>query len=82
MLGENHSLLNEFPEYEHTIMDLMASNNKFSKEAKTYDAIDREIRKLEMRDAPIDDIDMKKLKLQRAELKDSLHRQLETETSE
>ncbi|WP_017444965.1 YdcH family protein [Gayadomonas joobiniege] len=81
MLGENHSLLNEFPEYEHTIMDLMESNQKFSKEAKTYDAIDREIRKLELRDQPIDDIDMKKMKLQRAELKDSLHQQLENESN-
>ncbi|WP_210397342.1 YdcH family protein [Motiliproteus sediminis] len=76
MLGENHSLLNEFPEFNDTIESLKQSNSAFADEVKRYDLLDAEIRKLELRDSPIADDEMLALKNQRAESKDDLYQQL------
>ncbi|QXO16066.1 MULTISPECIES: YdcH family protein [Vibrio] len=73
MLGENHSLAHEYPEHMDTISQLSASDDTFAENASNYDALDREIRKLELRGAPIDDHNMNSMKLNRAELKDWLH---------
>lgn len=74
MLGENHSLDKEFPQYQDTIDMLMQSNEVFAKESKHYNELDREIRKLELNDAPIADDEMHLLKHERAVLKDELYR--------
>ncbi|RTR29770.1 YdcH family protein [Shewanella atlantica] len=79
MLGEDHSLINEFPEYQEIIVQLSQSNESFAKGAKHYDALDREIRELELKGAPIDDESMHQLKHDRAELKDSLFQRLAIE---
>ncbi len=76
MLGENHSLLNEFPDHKAQIESLMSSDSVFAEDTKTYNALDKEIRTLEMRDSPIEDIEMHRLKARRAELKDSLFERL------
>ena len=76
MLGENHSLLNEFPELRELINKLNQSNTEFSEMAKHYDALDSSIRQLELENAPIGDDEMHKLKRQRAELKDKLYQYL------
>jgi uncharacterized protein YdcH (DUF465 family) len=76
MLGEEHSLLNEFPELQETIVALVESDQAFKKQNKQYNAIDKEIRKLELRDSPIADEEMHQLKQERSELKDLLHKQL------
>jgi uncharacterized protein YdcH (DUF465 family) len=73
MLGENHSLIHEFPEYKDVIVMLSQSNEAFAKQAKKYNMLDEEIRKLELKGAPIDDDDMHQLKHDRALLKDSLY---------
>ena len=55
MLGEDHSLINEFPEYKDLIAQLVANDEAFAKDAKHYDGLDEEIRNLELNGAPIDD---------------------------
>ena len=76
MLGEDHSLLNDFPELTDTINSLMASDPTFAADNKRYTALDKEIRTLELRGSPIDDQAMHQLKHDRAELKDSLYQRL------
>ena len=76
MLGEDHSLSVEFPEYKDAISELVGSDEVFAADAKRYDAVDAEIRSLEERGAPIDDDAMHALKNERASLKDSLYSRL------
>ncbi len=73
MLGENHSLTHEFPEHLDTIAQLAESDSSFAENARNYNALDKEIRVLELQGSPIDDREMNVLKLNRAELKDWLH---------
>ncbi len=76
MLGEDHSLLHEFPQYETAISRLMSSDATFAADTKHYNALDKEIRTLELRGGPIEDTAMNRLKLERAGLKDSLYHRL------
>ncbi len=76
MLGENHSLAHEFPEHLDTINELSQSDEAFSSSASHYNALDKEIRTLELRGGPIDDQSMNQLKLERAGLKDMLHQRI------
>lgn len=76
MLGENHSLLNDFPEHKDAIASLSENDESFRADNKRYTALDKEIRDLELRGAPIEDHEMHKLKHDRAELKDSLYQRL------
>lgn len=76
MLGEDHSLTKDFPEHLNTIAKLNTDGSEFAGKAKQYDELDKEIRKLELQDAPIDDEAMSQLKHNRAELKDWLYQRL------
>jgi len=76
MLGEDHSLANEFPQYMSSIVRLVASDTSFAKDTEQYNALDTEIRKLELQGAPISDEDMHQKKHDRAVLKDSLYQRL------
>ncbi|OLQ84299.1 hypothetical protein BIY21_05270 [Vibrio ponticus] len=76
MLGEDHSLLNEFPEHGEVIHKLSQSDLSFANDVKEYNSLDKEIRVLELRGAPIDDAEMNKLKHSRAVLKDSLYQRI------
>lgn len=76
MLGEQHSLENDFPDFKDQLQTLMATNERFIADNKRYNALDKEIRVLEMRDSPIKDEAMHQLKHDRAELKDKLYQQL------
>ncbi|MBT8102309.1 MAG: YdcH family protein [Gammaproteobacteria bacterium] len=76
MLGEDHSLVNEFPEHLDSIAQLTRSDAAFAKAAQRYDALDKEIRHLELNGAPIEDESMNQLKHDRAVLKDALYRTL------
>jgi len=76
MLGENHSLVNEFPEHQDAIARLTESDEVFAKDAKRYNDLDKEIRELELNGTPIDDDAMHELKNERAALKDSLCQRL------
>lgn len=76
MLGEDHSLAKEFPQHLETIAALAENDGTFAANVKRYDALDREIRHLELEGAPIDDEAMHQLKNERAALKDALYRRL------
>ncbi len=76
MLGEDHSLLNEFPEYKEAIARLTESDADFAKDTKKYNALDARIRELEMDGTPISDDAMHEKKNERAALKDSLYERL------
>lgn len=76
MLGEIHSLVNDFPQLQDAITKLSETDEVFAKDNKQYTALDKEIRTLELNGAPIDDESMHQLKLDRAELKDSLYQRL------
>lgn len=78
MLGEDHSLLAEFPEHKETISSLVSSDEAFLEKMKEYDALDKEIRKLELRDSPISDEELHQMKHNRAEMKDELYQQLQS----
>ncbi len=77
MLGEDHSLFNDFPEKTELINQLIATDSDFAAAARRYHALDKEIRNLELRNSPIDDQAMQQLKHDRAELKDALYRKLQ-----
>ena len=76
MLGENHSLVNEFPDYLDVITRLAQNDEVFAKDTKRYNDLDKEIRELELNGTPIDDDAMHELKNERAELKDTLYQRL------
>lgn len=78
MLGEDHSLLNEFPEYKERINQLNESDATFAEQANKYNELDAKIRNLELDNAPIGDDSMHQLKHERAQLKDILYRKLST----
>ena len=76
MLGEDHSLLSEFPEHKARIGELVNSDEVFAKDAKRYNDLDKEIRILELAYSPIDDEAMHQMKLDRAALKDTLYQRV------
>lgn len=76
MLGENHSLQNDFPELKEKIDNLVSQDESFASDAKRYHELDAEIRKLELRNSPIEDEAMHQLKHDRSVLKDSLYQRL------
>ena len=76
MLGENHSLIHEFPEHKDLIALLIQNQPKFAQTAKQYDDLDAEIRNLELANSPIDDQAMHQLKHDRSALKDRLYQAL------
>ncbi|WP_371189314.1 YdcH family protein [Thalassotalea maritima] len=78
MLGEKHSLLDDFPEFSEVIKKLMADSPQFSEKNKRYNELDKEIRVLELNNAPIDDEAMHQLKHDRAVLKDELFEALQS----
>lgn len=76
MLGESHSLLNDFGEHAEIIQLLIEKDEAFRIAAEKYNKLDVEIRELELNSAPIDDQAMHQLKHDRAELKDQLFAQI------
>lgn len=76
MLGENHALIADFPEMKDTIATLVGSDPSFAQAMKDYNALDKEIRVLELNGSPIGDDAMMQLKYNRAELKDALYQRL------
>lgn len=76
MLGENHSLVHEFPEMKDKIAQLAEENESFATDMKTYNDLDKEIRKLELNGSPVEDGQMHQMKHDRSVLKDSLYSRL------
>lgn len=76
MLGEDHSLAKDFPDYKGVIARLVETDHEFAKDTTKYNELDKEIRMLELDDAPISDEDMQQKKLDRAALKDVLYNKM------
>mgnify|MGYP005988145679 CR=1 FL=1 len=76
MLGENHLLTIDFPEFSDMIKTLSEQDNHFKQDNSRYTKLDKEIRELELSNTPISDDEMHKLKHDRSVLKDSLYGRL------
>lgn len=72
----NHELHNEFPQYGDLIDELNKNDPKFQEYLKRYTALDQEIEGLELRDSPIGDDKLHRMKQQRLQLKDDLYQTL------
>ena len=77
MLGEHHSLVQEFPEYKDKIHDLKISDPEFAKLFEKYDDIDKEIYRIEMQIENTSDEYVENLKIRRVQLKDQLYTMLQ-----
>ena len=71
MTIENHSLLNEFPEYKDRIHDLKMNNHHFARLADEYHEADKEIHNIEQ-DFKTSDEHLENLKKKRLVLKDEI----------
>lgn len=71
----NHALKVDFPDYKEAIQELRKSDPQFRELSDQYDALDKKIRGLEVRDVPTDDDHFREMKLERAQLKDRLYQQ-------
>ncbi|MCG8394009.1 MAG: YdcH family protein [Pseudomonadales bacterium] len=76
MLGENHSIYHEFPDFHQKINELASSDPDFRALVDEHDKLDKQIRGLEMRESPIADLDMERLKKERIRLKDRVYHRL------
>ena len=77
MLGEHHSLVQEFPEYKDKIHELKISDPEFAKLFQKYDDIDKEIYRIEMQIENTSDEYVENLKIRRVQLKDQLYTMLQ-----
>ena len=82
MLNENHALIFDFPELKQDIVYLTHKNETFREKSKQYHVLDYDIRQLEMDGSRTGDEHMTQLKLQRANLKDVLYKQLKQHHNE
>lgn len=71
----DHALKVDFPDYKETIQKLRQTDPQFRELSDQYDALDKKIRGLEVREVPTDDDHFRDMKLERAQLKDKLYRQ-------
>lgn len=71
----DHALKVDFPDYKEAIQQLRQTDPQFRELSDQYDALDKKIRGLEVRDVPTDDEHFRDMKLERAHLKDKLYRQ-------
>ncbi|ESQ15999.1 MAG: hypothetical protein N838_27700, partial [Thiohalocapsa sp. PB-PSB1] len=62
MLGEQHDLIHEFPDYELKIADLREGNPPFATMMDQYDDLDARVRKLEELGTPVADETIEELK--------------------
>ena len=73
MLGEEHDIDHEFPEYHETIVQLSDRDPEFAALMHEHDNLDAEIRDLELHDQPVADTYMENQKKKRALLKDRIY---------
>ncbi|MCK7550205.1 YdcH family protein [Marinobacter goseongensis] len=71
-----HELHAEFPQYSGLIDELKAKDVKFQEQLKQYSSLDQEIVGLELRDSPIGDDKLHRMKQKRAQLKDDIYQAL------
>ncbi|WP_293750002.1 DUF465 domain-containing protein [uncultured Paraglaciecola sp.] len=69
---EKHTLVNDFPDHQHTIRHLKMNDNHFAKLFDEYHELAGEIHKLEESNQPVADEYFESLKIRRVHLKDQL----------
>jgi uncharacterized protein YdcH (DUF465 family) len=74
----HHPLVKEFQEYKGTIHSLKASNNYFHHLMERYEAIDKQIFRIESGEEPTSDEYVNRLGKERLQLKDELHQIIKT----
>ncbi len=75
-MAHHHALTSDFPEFFSKIKELHTQDPLFRQQSERYHALDREIHALESRGVPISDQLFIDMKMERAQLKDSLYRQI------
>lgn len=72
MLDDNHSLVNELPEYREAIHEMKMSNNHFARLFDEYHTVDKEIHRIETGVENTSDEYAEGLKKQRLAKKDEM----------
>ena len=78
MLGENHDLFHELPEYQDRINDLKVSDERFARLFAEYHQVNSEVERIEENNEGHSDFYVEDLKKQRLHLKDALYAMLRT----
>jgi uncharacterized protein YdcH (DUF465 family) len=76
MLGENHDLFHELPEYVNRINQLKVSNGSFAKLFEEYHQVNSEVERIEENNEGHSDAYVLDLKKRRLHLKDALYTML------
>jgi uncharacterized protein YdcH (DUF465 family) len=76
MLGENHDLFHELPEYAHRISQLRANDDQFARLLDEYHQVNQEVERIEEHNEGHADFYVEELKKQRLHLKDALYDRL------
>ncbi|MFQ3190369.1 MAG: hypothetical protein ACI936_001500 [Paraglaciecola sp.] len=69
---EKHTLVNDFPSHQHTILRLKMNDNYFAKLFDEYHKLESEVHHIERNDKPVADEYLDTLKIRRVHLKDQL----------
>ncbi len=72
MFNETHAILKEFPQYKERIHDLKAKDAHFAKLLENYDAVDKELFRIENEEETPSNTYTENLKKKRLKLKDEL----------
>ncbi len=75
---QHHPLVKEFPEHRDAIHRLKMDNAHFQRLMEEYEALDKQIFRIEDGSEPSDDAHLEQLKRQRLALKDELYALLQT----
>lgn len=75
-MANHHALTADFPEYFNKIRNLHMEDTSFRQQSERYHALDREIHSLESRGVPMSDQAFSDMKMERAQLKDSLYQRI------
>jgi len=73
MLGQNHDVYHEFPEFADQIDSLKQTNRQFARLVDEYTELNREIIRVEQKVKPLDHFSFEDLKKRRLLSKDQLY---------
>ncbi|HRD48944.1 MAG: DUF465 domain-containing protein [Candidatus Competibacter sp.] len=73
MLGENHDLFHEFPEYRDRIAEMKAADPGFAALYDEYHAVNGEVERIELQIETPSDLYTETLKKRRLHLKDEVY---------
>jgi uncharacterized protein YdcH (DUF465 family) len=81
MFGEHHDLAQEFPELKDRIHELKVSDQRFAELYEEYQAVDKEIYRIEEQIETPSDTYTDELKKKRVAIKDQLYTMLTSDAS-